>query len=202
MFIRDIENNVSSVTSYDALKVRTYLKECFKICWFMCVQDVPVVFDNTPRYYDSFDDTKYRTYTSKGPRVAFVVWPAMLLHEDGPVLCKGVAQGYDPARPLFIPRKEASGESSLGRGKYDDYTTSRPPTWRSSAFGRYGSLDRGRRDLYNIRPRTNRTQLITDADTNDFLYYREKYWDNLEMARIMVGPVKYDRCVEQLLNGY
>ena len=35
---------------------------------------------------------KYKTFTVCGTKLDYVVWPALLLHEDGPVLSKGVAQ--------------------------------------------------------------------------------------------------------------
>lgn len=35
----------------------------------------------------------YRAYTVNGSKIRYVVWPPLLLHKDGPVLCKGVAQG-------------------------------------------------------------------------------------------------------------
>lgn len=42
-----------------------------------------------------FEKNKFKDYTKRGMYIDFVVWPVMLLHKDGPVLCRGVAQGTD-----------------------------------------------------------------------------------------------------------
>lgn len=42
-----------------------------------------------------FEKSKFKDYTKRGMYIDFVVWPVMLLHKDGPVLCRGVAQGTD-----------------------------------------------------------------------------------------------------------
>ena len=38
------------------------------------------------------DKNSYREFTKSGEKVTYVVWPALHLHKDGPVLYKGVAQ--------------------------------------------------------------------------------------------------------------
>ncbi|KAH3737729.1 uncharacterized protein LOC127850673 [Dreissena polymorpha] len=40
-----------------------------------------------------FDKDKFKEYTSRGPFVEYFVWPIMYLHQDGPMLGKGIAQG-------------------------------------------------------------------------------------------------------------
>lgn len=42
---------------------------------------------------EKLDHTAFKDYTKTGRYVDFVVWPALYLHEGGPLLCKGVAQG-------------------------------------------------------------------------------------------------------------
>ena len=68
-----------------------YVDACIKISWFMAIQDPPL------RLYDiqrkDFDKEKYREYTQRGMYTDFVVWPALCLHEGGPLLAKGIAQG-------------------------------------------------------------------------------------------------------------
>jgi len=46
-----------------------------------------------PEVHSTFDTKMFKSYTKTGPRLAFVVWPALMLHKGGPVVCKGVAQG-------------------------------------------------------------------------------------------------------------
>ncbi|XP_060582835.1 putative leucine-rich repeat-containing protein DDB_G0290503 [Ruditapes philippinarum] len=77
-----------------ALDVEPYTSECIEICWFMLIQDPPVVFAPLPIKGSSFDTNFYKPYTKSGTHVDFAVWPALLLHDGGPILAKGVAQGY------------------------------------------------------------------------------------------------------------
>jgi hypothetical protein len=62
----------------------------------MLVQSLPMcihVIDVNEQ--DKFDKNLYKEYTNSGPYIKYIVWPAMLLHENGPVVCKGIAQGCD-----------------------------------------------------------------------------------------------------------
>jgi hypothetical protein len=43
----------------------------------------------------SFDSDFYKPYTKSGTHVNFAVWPAVLLYDEGPILAKGVVQGYE-----------------------------------------------------------------------------------------------------------
>ena len=42
-----------------------------------------------------FDRNLFKDFTRKGHFIDFIVWPIMYLHEGGPILSKGVAQGCD-----------------------------------------------------------------------------------------------------------
>ena len=42
-----------------------------------------------------FDTSLFKEYTKKGKYVDFIVWPIMYLHRNGPILSRGVAQGYN-----------------------------------------------------------------------------------------------------------
>ncbi|XP_053382816.1 golgin subfamily A member 6-like protein 26 [Mercenaria mercenaria] len=76
-----------------AQQVSSFTKECLEVCWFMAIQDPPVVFAPELRQGSKFNTDLFKPYTSSGTHVDYVVWPALLLHEGGPVLAKGVAQG-------------------------------------------------------------------------------------------------------------
>ncbi|KAH3842740.1 hypothetical protein DPMN_116244, partial [Dreissena polymorpha] len=87
-----------------------YVEECVKLCWLMNAQDPPVVFakakaENTQLNYDL-----YKPYTQSGETMKFLVWPALLLHEEGSVLAKGVAQGFK-AHEILEPRDSAEVDS-------------------------------------------------------------------------------------------
>ncbi|XP_062594697.1 uncharacterized protein LOC134256108 isoform X2 [Saccostrea cucullata] len=64
-----------------------FLKLCARLCWMMALQDPPVYMVTST---DSVE--MYRAYTRSGDIIEYVVWPSLLLHKDGPLLYKGVAQ--------------------------------------------------------------------------------------------------------------
>lgn len=69
--------------------------KCVDVCWSMS-QHVPPVFINFDEIRCgslNFNTDMYKPYTKTGKYVDFVVWPALYLHEGGPMLSKGVAQG-------------------------------------------------------------------------------------------------------------
>ena len=81
---------------YTTDAVQTYINTCVELCWYMVVQDPPVVMRRDRP--SMFDTRLYREYTSRGQYVDFVVWPTLYLHEGGAVLAKGVAQGRKTAK--------------------------------------------------------------------------------------------------------
>ncbi|XP_052214323.1 paramyosin-like [Dreissena polymorpha] len=86
--------HLTSASARDALRVEKFLREAFSLCWLMSIQDPPVVFDRLQKHGEEFNAELYRPYTQAGALVDFQVLPTMFLNEGGPVLYKGVAQGY------------------------------------------------------------------------------------------------------------
>lgn len=74
--------------------IDSYVAKCMKICWSMCRHEPPVHI-HFPEIKDDlpYDTNMYKPYTKAGKHLDFVVWPALYLHENGPMLAKGVAQG-------------------------------------------------------------------------------------------------------------
>lgn len=82
----------------------------------MCIQDPPLAME-----YENFegkpvDRSKFNLYDRNGTITEFVVWPALLLHKNGPILTKGVVQpvetnkhppGYSPPQinPIFRAKR-------------------------------------------------------------------------------------------------
>ncbi|XP_033743214.1 trichohyalin-like isoform X7 [Pecten maximus] len=77
--------------SHTGEKTTAYMKKCVLVCWFMTVQDPKVVIKTEAP--EIFDEDRYRPYTKKGKRLDYLVWPVLHLHEGGPLISKGVAQG-------------------------------------------------------------------------------------------------------------
>ncbi|XP_052794167.1 rho-associated protein kinase 1-like [Mya arenaria] len=91
-YIQDIAKQRQQSLQLDVIP---YVKECVELCWLMSIQDPPVVVAPELQHGGNFDTDFYKAYTKSGPLIDYVVWPALCLHEKGPLLCKGIAQGYD-----------------------------------------------------------------------------------------------------------
>ncbi|KAK3594515.1 hypothetical protein CHS0354_030862 [Potamilus streckersoni] len=95
-----IEKKVADKLDFSLLEmkqIQVYLKECIEICWMMNLQEKPMHLDINVQMKEGhhyFDSDKFRSFTETGQHVAFVVWPALYLFEGGPLLKKGVAQGF------------------------------------------------------------------------------------------------------------
>ncbi|XP_053389832.1 filamin A-interacting protein 1-like isoform X2 [Mercenaria mercenaria] len=78
-------------------ELKPYILKCLYLGWMMVVQSPPLVLHEFPTEKEiKFDKNMYKEYTASGPLVSYVVWPALLLEENGPVVCKGVAEGQKP----------------------------------------------------------------------------------------------------------
>lgn len=92
--VKDIEKAIKgklNTHSKMSAGVDRYISSCVEITWLMVVQDPPLVLSATSS--SKFDSKIFREYTKRGPNIDYVVWPALFLHEGGPLLVKGVAQG-------------------------------------------------------------------------------------------------------------
>ncbi|XP_033743669.1 uncharacterized protein LOC117329699 [Pecten maximus] len=74
----------------------SYSRSCVELCWYMCLQDPPVVMMAT--ITDKATKDHFRAYTRSGKFLGYIVWPALFLYEGGPLLYKGVAQ-YSDTKP-------------------------------------------------------------------------------------------------------
>ncbi|XP_076071735.1 uncharacterized protein LOC143043208 [Mytilus galloprovincialis] len=71
-------------------EVSTFTKRCLETIWLMLNQEPPMSLE-WPQQGETFDTTLYKYYNRKGFNVNFPVWPAVLMYNKGPVLCKGFA---------------------------------------------------------------------------------------------------------------
>ena len=58
----------------------------------MAVNDPPVHMIGDLKSGEVIDTNLFRHYTTSGDYVEYVVWPALLLNKQGPVISKGVVQ--------------------------------------------------------------------------------------------------------------
>lgn len=71
-----------------------FAKKCANLCWLMQLREpkVHMLYDTTKYKDKEFDGDLFRPYTRTGRQFGYLVWPVLLLHENGPTLGKGVAQ--------------------------------------------------------------------------------------------------------------
>ncbi|XP_052077502.1 uncharacterized protein LOC127715482 [Mytilus californianus] len=72
----------------------TFFEKCIHLCWSMAIQDPMMQLDKDLQPGTVFDKSQYKEFVKSGDTVSFVVWPALYLHENGPLLYKGVVQAY------------------------------------------------------------------------------------------------------------
>uniref|UniRef100_K1PZJ6 Mitochondria-eating protein C-terminal domain-containing protein n=1 Tax=Magallana gigas TaxID=29159 RepID=K1PZJ6_MAGGI len=72
--------------------VEPFIKECVRISWLMVDRDHPIYIKLSGKRGCEFDVDLYRYYLRRGQKMDYIVWPALFLHENGPLLSRGVAQ--------------------------------------------------------------------------------------------------------------
>ena len=73
-------------------KVFTYSTKCVNLSWLMRTQSPELFLDDRLETDSKFDADRFKHYTQTGQTMDYIVWPALYLHEGGPLLQKGVAQ--------------------------------------------------------------------------------------------------------------
>lgn len=102
------------------------------------IQDPPIVLCASAKSGELLNTDLFKAYTSSGRYIEFVVWPAVFLHESGPVLAKGVAQGTNEKKVphVWVEDKAMSDYYTTQTGYTDDYgSLSRTKREESNPFG-------------------------------------------------------------------
>ena len=110
------ELNVGTEELKNCKHVQKFFKTCIQLCWMMNIQD--------PRVHmvTKDDSTQmYRAYTRSGDVIDYVVWPSLLLYEDGPLLYKGVAQLKKTSQPI----KKGTSNSKIPTKENGSYASNR-----------------------------------------------------------------------------
>ena len=100
----DDELKVGTEELKNCKHIQKFFRTCIQLCWMMNIQD--------PRVHmvTKEDSTQmYRAYTRSGDVIDYVVWPSLLLYEDGPLLYKGVAQ----LKKTSLPIKKGTSNSKI-----------------------------------------------------------------------------------------
>lgn len=69
-----------------------FAEKCVEMCWYMAIQTPPMALMFDMRHMHPFDEKYYKKYMTSGDRFDFLVWPCTLLHKDGPIVAKGIAE--------------------------------------------------------------------------------------------------------------
>lgn len=73
-------------------KSKIFAEKCVEMCWYMAIQTPPMALMFDMRHMHPFDEKYYKKYMTSGDRYDFLVWPCTLLHKDGPIVAKGIAE--------------------------------------------------------------------------------------------------------------
>lgn len=111
MWIPDVNDQTPAVFEY--------AKNAAELCLLMNIQDPPMFVsfdcsDNRP-----FNKELFSAYTRDGHVYEYLVWPAVLLHEAGSIVRKGVAQGKG-TKPKKKKNKDHLKNKHLDKGHAAD----------------------------------------------------------------------------------
>ncbi|VDI77489.1 Hypothetical predicted protein [Mytilus galloprovincialis] len=96
-----ISSNPDSLAS-----AKHFMMKCSELCWHVLSSNPPMAIDYENFEEQAMDPIKFNKYNRSGTTVEYVVWPALLLHKDGPVLAKGTVQtNYEEKT---APRKKSA----------------------------------------------------------------------------------------------
>ena len=87
-FLESQKKQFSHVKQSRALE--NFVVKAVEITWWMCVQN-PEVYLHTEEP-GVINHNIYKPYTRSGKNVDYFIWPPLLLHENGPLLSKGIVQ--------------------------------------------------------------------------------------------------------------
>ncbi|VDI74534.1 Hypothetical predicted protein [Mytilus galloprovincialis] len=71
-----------------------FFEKCVHLCWYMAIQEPMMYLDDKLQVDTKYNKTEYKEYVQTGDKIRYIVWPALYLHEKGPLLYKGVVQAY------------------------------------------------------------------------------------------------------------
>ncbi|XP_053389422.1 uncharacterized protein LOC128552411 [Mercenaria mercenaria] len=187
-----------------ALRITFFVKECIQICWLMAIQEPPVVFASRGKG-ELYNTEMYKPYTKNGKYVKFIVWPAMLLHKDGHVLAKGVAQGergkqgndkvaIDSVDVLniekHVPHAENKISAEIGKERHQRAKSAEERRFEQPALTKMSSTE----TKLIWRPYKEYDRNPTHEEMRTYFYYfdRREY----SKAREVLGSKVYIRCMQ------
>ncbi|KAL3879960.1 hypothetical protein ACJMK2_032236 [Sinanodonta woodiana] len=118
--IEERKEDTERIRKYLKLEpVQNYCKLCIELTWLMCIKAPPMKIEFIPE--NKAISNHFRHYTRLGDIPDFVVWPVLFLHDNGPVLSKGVIQfrasvTSEPNKKKFGTLQETKSEMNSKNG--------------------------------------------------------------------------------------
>lgn len=92
-----------------------FLRKCSELFWFMYISDPQLVIEYENVEGKVMDTNKFNKYDRTGTIIEFVVWPVLLLYQNGPVLAKGTVQtNRDPDKKKLGRINDGKDEKRRG----------------------------------------------------------------------------------------
>ncbi|XP_056013046.1 uncharacterized protein LOC125682416 [Ostrea edulis] len=111
VYIAQIKKKFTKENTFEGDKwkhLAPFVEKSLELCWYMVTQSPPLHMEINFPEGTPLDKNVLKHYTVSGDIIAFVVWPALYLHKDGPLLCKGVAQPHPKPRKVREPKERPS----------------------------------------------------------------------------------------------
>ena len=93
--VREIRHmkSVTQENLIDNSYIVKYIQRCSELCWRMQITNPPMCLKFDVKNGENLDKTLYTAFAKNGSRIEYLVWPILFLHNSGPLMAKGVAQG-------------------------------------------------------------------------------------------------------------
>jgi hypothetical protein len=182
------------------------------------------------KYGEPLKTDIYKPYIQSGPYIQFVVWPCLLLHKDGPLLAKGVAQGTGGARAAWsddkrhnVPKKTSefvdagltfghNGSYNYNENKHLSQSkkklVDRPSSYPYDSFDVREShrQTRSNRDYYgdnDYKSLPTKTEYEDEPSVSDIkLFFRYIDRSDFTGAKNVLGDKKYSKCWGRMNERY
>lgn len=155
-FIAQILPEFMDPALHNNRQVLAYVKRCVEITWYMVIQETPMVLVCKVNRKSEFDTNLFRYYSAHGDQFDFVVWPALLMYSNGPIIIKGFAYALDPNRSIpnvRVIEMETNRVPPKGKENMDDSELNHGGTpWGSNYFSGTPSVDLPPLPLDNVSP--------------------------------------------------
>jgi hypothetical protein len=102
-----------------------FVEKCAELCWTMRISGPTMVIEHTNLEGTKFDNSRFNRCKLESSQTELVVWPCLLLYENGPVVTKGIVQPFCEIQESFYDL-HTSSTSPLDEDIYDYPSNSLP----------------------------------------------------------------------------